>query len=184
MTEQENLLMSDDIPATTDTCEEAIPTEQTNESLDGISDEASEEVDEKDDSTSKIAELEETIASLKQKISDLEELRAAQNRMLEEVSDFTALFPEISIDSIPDKVWDTVKNGASLAAAYALYEKQREAEAARIALINRENASRSAGKAGKHTSSEYFTPDEVRKMSRAEVHANYSKIKESMKKWI
>ncbi len=184
MTEQENLLISEDIPTSTELFEESIPSDQPQQTTEEANEPFSEEVENQADTSVKIAKLEETIVSLKQKISDLEELRAAQNRMLEEVSDFTALFPEISIDSIPDKVWDTVKNGASLAAAYALYEKQREAEAARIALINRENASRSAGKAGKHTANEYFTPDEVRKMSRAEVHANYSKIKESMKKWI
>ncbi len=131
-----------------------------------------------------IAELEASICDLKEKIHELEEKNKAQNRVLEEVGAFTDLFPEVSIDSIPDCVWDEVKSGSSLPAAYALYEKRREAELYRISLINSENAVRSAGKAGNGTASEYFSPDEVRKMSPAQVHANYKKIKESMKKWM
>ena len=94
------------------------------------------------------------------------------------------LFPDVPVEELPDEVWESVRAGAPLAAAYALYEKKKYAEAKRIAAINAKNASRSPGAAGTDTASEYFTPDEVRRMSRAEVHANYSKIKESMKKWM
>ncbi len=130
------------------------------------------------------AKLEATIVELKNKITELEAMRSAQERILEEIGDFTALFPEAKIEDIPESVWESVKSGVSLSASYALYTRRLEAEAARIAQINSANASSSAGKAGKNTANEYFSPDEVRKMSRSEVHANYSKIKESMKKWI
>ena len=128
--------------------------------------------------------LKEDIRTLKEQIAELEAAKQAQERMLEEISDFHALFPEADLEAIPEEVWASVKNGQPLAAAYALYQRRAEAEMARIAKINAKNASRSAGIAGKNTAGEYFTPDEVRKMSRAEVHANYSKIKESMKKWM
>ena len=88
------------------------------------------------------------------------------------------------IEELPDEVWESVRAGAPLAASYALYERKKAAKAKRVAEINQKNASRSPGAAGTDTASEYFTPDEVRRMSRAEVHANYSKIKESMKKWM
>ncbi len=131
-----------------------------------------------------IESLKEEIEQLRSQIHKLEELKKSQNRILYELGDFTALFPEIPVEEIPDEVWESVKNGASLAASYALYEKRMAAEALRIARINAKNASKSPGAAGTDTAGEYFSPDDVRRMSRAEVHANYSKIKESMKKWM
>ena len=68
--------------------------------------------------------------------------------------------------------------------ARALATKRMVAEAKRIAEINAKNAKKSPGAAGKDTAGEYFSPEDVRRMSRAEVHANYSKIKDSMKKWM
>ena len=128
--------------------------------------------------------LKEEILFLKQQISELEAAKKEQERMLGEISDLHALFPEADLEEIPESVWESVKKGCSLPAAYALYQRRAQAEAERIAKINSKNASSSPGTAGKNTANEYFSPDEVRKMSSAEVHANYSKIKESMKKWM
>ena len=141
-------------------------------------------VDEKTAAEKTIESLKEEIEQLRAQISKLEELKRSQNRILSELGDFTALFPEIPVEEIPDEVWECVKKGASLAASYALYEKRMAAEALRIARINAKNASKSPGAAGTDTAGEYFSPDDVRRMSRSEVHANYSKIKESMKKWM
>ena len=128
--------------------------------------------------------LKAEIERLKEQIEKLEELKRSQNRILAEIGDFVSLFPEIPIEEIPDTVWESVKQGAPLAASYALYEKRMVAEAKRIAEINAKNAKKSPGAAGKDTAGEYFSPEDVRRMSRAEVHANYSKIKDSMKKWM
>ena len=128
--------------------------------------------------------LKAEIEHLKEQIEKLEELKRSQNRILAEIGDFVSLFPEIPIEEIPDTVWESVKQGAPLAASYALYEKRMVAEAKRIAEINAKNAKKSPGAAGKDTAGEYFSPEDVRRMSRAEVHANYSKIKDSMKKWM
>ena len=131
-----------------------------------------------------IASLLEEISTLKEQIAKLEALKQTEARILAEIGDFVALFPDVPVEELPDEVWESVSAGAPLAASYALYERKRAAKAKRVAAINQKNASRSPGAAGTDTASEYFTPDEVRRMSRAEVHANYSKIKESMKKWM
>ncbi len=131
-----------------------------------------------------IEALKEEILSLKEQISALEAERETHSRMLQEVSDFSLLFPDVELNDVPESVWESVKKGTALSASYALYEKRLEAERARIAKINASNASRSAGVAGKDTANEYFTPEDVRKMSPSEVHANYSKIKKSMSKWM
>lgn len=158
----------DIIPANAENqpCEEIEPAEQPTE--------AEESLD----------SLRQQISDLKEQISRLEKMRQTQTRVLEELADFRDMFPEVEISAVPDEVWESVKKGTPLIASYALYERRVAAERQRIARINASNASKSAGIAGKNTASEYFSPDEVRKMSRAEVHANYSKIKESMKKWM
>lgn len=131
-----------------------------------------------------IEALKEEIRSLKEQISTLEAERETHSRMLQEVSDFSLLFPDVELNDVPECVWESVKKGTALSASYALYEKRLEAERARIAKINASNAMRSAGIAGKDNANEYFTPEDVRKMSPSEVHANYSKIKRSMSKWM
>ena len=130
-----------------------------------------------------IESLREIIFDLQSKISSLEAERKAQERILEELGDFNSLFPNVSVDEIPESIWESVKKGSSLAASYALYEKRKLAEAKRIEQINSNNAAKAAGIAGTHAANEYFSPDEVRKMSRSEVHANFAKIRKSMEKW-
>ena len=141
------------------------------------------EIEKDSNDTENIESLKEVIFDLQAKISNLEAEKKAQERILEEIGDFNSLFPEVSIDEIPESIWESVKKGTSLAASYALYEKRKLAEAQRIAKINESNAKRAAGVAGVHTANEYFSPDEVRKMSRSEVHANFAKIRKSMEKW-
>ena len=128
--------------------------------------------------------LKAEILTLKTKISELEAEKNTQARLVREISDFNSLFPEVDINSVPDSVWESVKQGIPLCASYAVYEKRIMAEEARISQINNLNVARSAGIAGRDAANEYFSPDEVRRMSSSEVHANYHKIKESMKKWI
>ncbi len=48
--------------------------------------------------------------------------------------------------------------------------------------VNSKNAQASSGRIG-GGGNEYFTPDEVRAMSGAEVRDNYKKIRASMEKW-
>lgn len=159
------------------------PTEEVQEEAEADK-ECSAEDSELEAANKSIEELTAEIKRLKEQIEKLEELKRSHNRILAEIGDFVALFPEIPIEEIPDTVWESVKQGAPLAASYALYEKRMVAEAKRIAEINAKNAKKSPGAAGKDTAGEYFSPEDVRRMSRAEVHANYSKIKDSMKKWM
>ena len=131
-----------------------------------------------------VEELLSEIDSLRSEIARLKKLKSEESRILAEIGDFCALFPDVPVESLPDEVWESVKNGAPLAASFALYERKTAAEAKRIAQINSKNASRAAGIAGTDAAGEYFSPEDVKRMSQAEVHANYSKIKESMKKWM
>ena len=96
---------------------------------------------------------------------------------------FSEHFPDVSVRTIPDEVWENVKQGNSLAAAYSVYERKISEAARRIEQINAQNAKKSAGAAGKNLNQEFFSADDVRKMSPSEVRANYAKIRRSMEKW-
>ena len=129
----------------------------------------------------------ESVESLKAELdrlrAELEESRMANQKVADDIREFQNLFPSIELGSLPDEVRDSVRAGVPLAASYALYEKRLEAERERIEAINRRNAQRSSGAAGKNTPKEFFSPEEVRAMSQSEVRENYRKIIDSMKKW-
>lgn len=130
---------------------------------------------------------EEELTRLREEVGRLREALSAkdaeQEKAIRELGEFNRLFPEVPLQSVPDQVWHNVNEGIPLSAAYALYEKKQHMDAARAEQINRQNASRSAGRAGRNTAGEYFSPDEVRAMSQKQVHENYAKIVASMKTW-
>ena len=128
-------------------------------------------------------ELETLRAQVCELTAQLERKQAEAERISAQLGDFNELFPEASVQSLPDEVWEDVKNGNSLAASYAIYQRKVHMAEMRIKEINQKNASLSAGKAGTNTASEFFSPDEVRSMTREQVRCNYQKIINSMKKW-
>lgn len=122
--------------------------------------------------------------------SELEALRAEigrkeeeNSRMLSEYSEFSALFPDVTLDSVSESVWENVKRGVPLAAAYALYDRKNHLAEREAALANERNRAASAGSVGGAPTEEFYSPAEVRAMSREEVSANFDKITASMKKW-
>lgn len=143
---------------------------------------SSEEADQRSDAE-ELSLIRSEIMKLKEELRQLDELKAQSQRMLKEFDEFLELFPDKRIESIPDEVWAVARSGSSLAAAYALYEKKREASQRLAEKVNAKNAALSAGKAGSDGAAEYFSYEQVRQMSQAEVRKNYTKIRESMKKW-
>ncbi len=135
----------------------------------------------------KIEEEKEDIEVLKRELetlkSELEENRKSFERMSREIGEFSEVFPEKSVNQIPDSVWESVRAGIPLAAAYALYERKNAVRADAACRINERNGNISTGSVGRASTENFYTPDEVRAMSQSEVRKNYSKILESMKKW-
>ena len=93
------------------------------------------------------------------------------------------LFPDADPEALTGEVLELTKEGVPLAAAYALYQKRAEKRCADAALQNAQNAGACFGSVGRSSENDYFTPDEVRAMTRNEVRANYQKIIQSMKSW-
>ena len=100
-----------------------------------------------------------------------------------QLGEFSELFPNEPLTALPDSVWESVRGGIPLAAAYALYRRKAELRAEQASIINKKNNGMSTGAIGRDTTGSFYTPDEVRAMSRSEIKKNYSKILDSMKKW-
>ena len=99
-----------------------------------------------------------------------------------EYLEFARLFPGCDVSSLPDSVCESVRAGVPLAAAYALYEKKKSFESYEAHEKNSKNASLSFPISESGTE-KYFSPDEVKSMSREEVRTNYKRIIESMRHW-
>ena len=127
--------------------------------------------------------LNKKIEALTQELEAYKTAKQQQEKIAEQLNEFSELFPNIAIKAIPDEVWENVKMGNTLVASYAVYEKRISEAARRIEEINKKNSTLSAGALGKNLSNEYLSIDEVRKMSPAEVRSNFAKIRRSMETW-
>lgn len=141
--------------------------------------EAIEEIAQTEDETS-VDSLKAEIESLK---LQLEESNLMYDKLHGECMEFSSLYPDVPLSSIPDSVWNSTRAGIPLAAAYALAEKKESVARAKAMAINSQNNERSSGSLNTAKTEEFFSPAEVRAMSAAEVRANYSKIINSMSKW-
>ena len=115
--------------------------------------------------------------------TELEEKKNELERLGKEISEFSELFPNEPLTSLPDSVWESVRGGIPLAAAYSLYKRKTEIRLEKANITNTKNSEMSTGAIGRDTTDGFYTPDEVRAMSRSEIKKNYSKILDSMKKW-
>lgn len=134
----------------------------------------------KDAPADSIESLREEIVTLKRLIAEREQER---DRMMVQLSEFSAVYPDKSLESVPEEVWSSVKCGVPLAAAYALYERKTALHNEFAKEVNSRNAERSSGAVGRECDCLYYSPDEVRQMSASEVREKYNIIIESMKKW-
>lgn len=130
--------------------------------------------------TESIETLRAEVERLQKVISDRE---MQTSRMMEQIGEFSEVYPDKTLESIPSEVWNSVKGGVPLAAAYALYEKKTSIHRALAQEVNSKNAERSSGAVGRECDCLYYSPAEVREMSPAEVKEKYNIIIESMKKW-
>lgn len=116
-----------------------------------------------------------------EELDRLEELRMRQS-IDAEYLEFARLFPGTDVSSLPDSVCESVRAGVPLAAAYALYEKKKSFESFAAHEKNSKNAALSFP-ISENGTEKYFSPDEVKSMSRDEVRTNYKRIIESMRHW-
>lgn len=143
---------------------------------------SSEEVTE-ESKNDEISMLRAELDDLRAKLLEKEQIERAESRMQRELSEFEDYFPEVSLEEIPDEVWQKVKVGASLSAQYSLFRRRAELEKRRISDFNEKNRKMSAGAAGHGEGEKYYSPAEVKRMSPAQVKTHYDEIIESMRHW-
>ena len=142
---------------------------------------------ENDGGQSNSAELLEEIEHLRSEINslknDISRREAEFERMNSECHEFSMLFPDVSLKNVSDSVWEQVKKGMPLSAAYAYEERKRNLEKMRSQSINARNSEKSTGRLVGDDNGGYFSPSEVKAMDRNQIKANYSKIIDSMSHW-
>ncbi len=128
----------------------------------------------------------DALTELRRELAELKELVVSRGKAAREAmvltQEFRALYPEVAEGDIPDAVWEEVRGGLALEAAYALWERRERLRRDAAEVANRKNAGGSWGRADA-AGEEFLSPDEVRGMSPREVRENYSRILESMRHW-
>ncbi|MBR6579599.1 MAG: hypothetical protein IKK74_11700 [Clostridia bacterium] len=112
----------------------------------------------------------------------LEKAERAAREITEGWREFTELYPDADISTLPDSFNAALERGIPPAAAYALELRRREVEQIKIARADRKAREQSFGRIESAEDSLY-SPAEVRAMKPAEVRKNIEKIRRSMKSW-
>ena len=98
-----------------------------------------------------------------------------------EIAEFTEMFPDTELDSVPASVWEEVKSGVKLASAYGKYSEQKRINNDKADRVNKNNADMSSGRISGTPKKAVYTAAEVSAMSEKEVADNYDDILASMK---
>ena len=179
--------MNDIISEPVEKIEEEIADESISEAADEQTTEENLPEAEEEESIETESVEKDELASLREELcrlrAELEERKNSLERLGKEISEFSELFPNEPLTALPDSGWESVRGGIPLAAAYALYRRKTELRIEKANATNRKNNEMSTGAIGRDTTENFYTPDEVRAMSRSEIKKNYSKILDSMKKW-
>ncbi len=139
------------------------------------------------DNTSPEKETEEKSESISEEAANENENEADtsdESFVKEDIKRLKETFPDIKQEDIPNEVWESVKKGESLSGAYALYFVKQLKAKADIERINELNRKKAPPKI-KHDGGDetYFSPEEVRSMSEAQVRKHYNAILASMDNW-
>ncbi len=131
-------------------------------------------------------EVSEAAPDLQAELENLRRRLETAERTAREISagwrEFTELYPDADLNSLPDSFNADIERGIPPAAAYALEMRRREVRRVKIEEADRRAREMSSGRINRAEDSLY-SPDEVRAMPPAEVRKNMEKIRRSMKSW-
>ena len=120
----------------------------------------------------------------KAKLAALERVQAAEAKRREEFAEFRAMFPDVDLATVPNEVWEGVRQGRALLDSYLRWHTGNEQMRARAGAANERNAAAaSPAPVGNPVNPKHYTREEVAKMSPAEVRKNYDTIMKSMPLW-
>lgn len=149
------------------------------ETIEMMNDEVPEEPIDPPENTEEAVDLRSELESLRQRLETAE-------RTAREISagwrEFSELYPDADLNSLPDSFNSDIERGIPPAAAYALEMRRREVRRLKIEESDRRAREMSSGRVS-GTDDGLYSPDEVRAMPPAEVRKNMEKIRRSMKSW-
>ena len=155
------------------------------ETIEMIPDEAPEASEIPEESVEETEPAEEPV-DLSTELEDLRRRLEVAERTAREISagwrEFTELYPDADLSSLPDSFNADIERGIPPAAAYALELRRREVRRTKIEAADKRAREMSSGKI-RSTDDALYSPDEVRAMPPAEVRKNIEKIRRSMKSW-
>lgn len=128
-------------------------------------------------------ELRSKINSLRKELDELQRSKEEFLKAETEKNELLSLFPNANVDSLPDGVVKEMEKGLPMAAAYAVYERKQYIRSKEIDTHNDSTKKSGFGKIRTESTVEFFSPSEVRAMSKSEVKKNYKRIIQSMKSW-
>ena len=182
LTETEGELFSPEIHSTSlrmTTGEKSVENDAVDTAVEDVDPCAEETAEPQSSADDELTALRDEISSLR---AELESRDRALARMHDELSEFSELYPDRVLTSLPNEVWEGVRAGLPLAASVAYCEAKQRRREAIAAEVNRRNSAASSGSVD-GADVEFYSPDEVRAMNAAQVRQNYSKIIDSMKLW-
>ena len=100
-----------------------------------------------EDVARKLAEKDALIEANAQPKEKEEAPKQTETLSQEDIDRFIAIRPNVDAKSIPDSVWESVRNGSSLTEAYLFYELEQKDAELKAAQKNNENKERSSGSA-------------------------------------
>lgn len=149
------------------------------ETIEMMNDEVPEEPIDPPENIEEAVDLRSELESLRQRLENAE-------RTAREISagwrEFSELYPNADLNSLPDSFNSDIERGIPPAAAYALEMRRREIRRLKIEESDRRGREMSSGRVS-GTDDGLYSPDEVRAMPPAEVRKNMEKIRRSMKSW-
>ena len=106
------------------------------------------------------------------------------DKLRADVSELLELFPKLKAKAIPDEVWDRVREGDSLCAAYCLWTVKNAKEQLRIRDVNDKTARTAPPPVSDKGEGEaFFSRETVKNMSPEQVRKNFKAILDSMDRW-
>ena len=122
--------------------------------------------------------------TLRQELEQLKGEKQQREKISAELDRLWEIFPDVTLNDLPDEVWALVEQGESLPGAYCITLCKADAENKKAQQKNHENSLKTPPTVTSHgDNKQYFTREQVESMSRNDVRKNYSAIIESMKHW-
>lgn len=121
--------------------------------------------------------------SEKDELESLRKDKTTKANLEKELEILKRLFPELTVEDIPDQVFEECTDGKGLAAYYALFYMTSEMEKEDMRKKNDENHRSAPPEIKESEEDTFFTPEAVRAMSDKDVRRHYKAIMSSMEKW-